>query len=135
MPKTASILEHIKTTFAQRMSFSFKIHIMNRRKPQLMTHNAEITQRSVSETYAKEGLFIKALPGQAVTSKPCYTLKKQKKEKLQSRSRDRVRFHELDVVRPGIQLFSRIHICNASIFHKPHKPQLQTNGSNLQQSD
>ena len=97
-----------------------------------MTHNAEITQRSMSETYAKEGLFIKALPGQAVTSKPCYTLKK---EKLQSRSKDRVRFHELDVMRPGIPLFSRIRICNASIFHKPHKPQLQTNGSNLQQSD
>ena len=99
-------------------------------------YNAEITQRSMSETYTKEGLFIKALPGQAVTSKPCYTLKKEKKkEKLQSRSKDRVRFHELDVVRPGIPLFSRIHICNTSTFHKPHKPQLQTNGSNLQQSD
>ena len=45
-----------------------------------MTHNAEITQRSMSETYAKEGLFIKALPGQAVSSKPCYTLKKEKKK-------------------------------------------------------
>ena len=101
-----------------------------------MTHNAEITQRSMSETYAKEGLFIEALPGQAVTSKPCYILKKgKKKEKLQSRSKDRVRFHESDVVRPGIPLFSRIHICNASIFHKPHKPQSQTKGSNLQQSD
>ena len=41
-----------------------------------MTYNAEITKWPMSETYAKEGLFIKALTGQAVTSKQYYTLNK-----------------------------------------------------------